>query len=192
WVTTTIPNNRISYIITHQLNEKCAKEAAFRNSEWFPECNTKMIKEVYNFPIKEGSDVKGGAVRTLGNLINATPVELVSKVFIEEKLFETWYGGRTVLIGDACHKMQPSAGQGAVNAMEDAVILANCLYDISDGKKPVTMELLTDAFRDYREQRYTHAKFQVENSQGLAKILAGQRKIGAYSLIYSTEMDREQ
>ncbi|KAF9358948.1 hypothetical protein BGX26_000554 [Mortierella sp. AD094] len=175
WITTTLSNNRISYIVTQQLDDKSAKEASFRNSEWSPESNTKMIKEIYNFPIKNGSDGNGGRLRTLGDLIDATRAELISKVFIEEKLFETWYGGRTVLIGDACHKMQPSGGQGAVNAMEDAVILANCLYDISDGKRPVTLERITEAFRDYREQRYTHAKFQVENSQGLAKILAGQK-----------------
>ncbi|KAF9995815.1 hypothetical protein BGZ80_000219 [Entomortierella chlamydospora] len=174
WVTTTLSNNRISYSVTQQLDYETAKNALFRNSEWSPESNMEMIKEIYNFPVKNGSDGSGGRVRTLGDLIDATPPEHISKVFIEEKLFETWYGGRTVLIGDACHKMQPSGGQGAVNAMEDAIILANCLYDISDGKVPVTSERITDAFRDYREQRYAHAKFQVENSQDLAKILTGQ------------------
>lgn len=28
--------------------------------------------------------------------------------------------------------MQPSAGQGAVSAMQDVVILVNCLYDIEN------------------------------------------------------------
>ena len=148
-----------------------AKDQAFRNSEWSAESNAAMIKEIYNFPIKHGRE---GEPKTLGNLIDFTDPKLISKVFLEEKLFETWYHGRTVLIGDACHKMQPSAGQGAVNAMEDAVILANCLYDISGGKEPVTPQIITEAFRDYREQRYPHAKFQVENSQEMAKLLNGQ------------------
>jgi 2-polyprenyl-6-methoxyphenol hydroxylase-like FAD-dependent oxidoreductase len=157
------------------MNEDITKEAMFRNSEWTPENNTKMIKEVYNFPIQQGRE---GDRKVLGDLIDATDPELISKVFLEAKLFETWYHGRTVLIGDAVHKMPPSAGQGAVNAMEDAVVLANCLYEISDGQRAITPEKITEVFKDYREQRYTHAKYQVENSAGMAKILSGQVKKG--------------
>ena len=162
--------------MAEQLDEKTAQEVAFRNSEWTPESNEKMINEVCNFAFKHASSraEAKGEVLVLGELIDQTRPELISKVFLEEKLFETWHHGRTVLIGDACHKMQPSAGQGAVNAMEDAVILANCLYDISEGKEPVTAERIAEAFRDYREQRYPHAKFQVENSKGMAKLLNGQ------------------
>ncbi|KAG0360048.1 hypothetical protein BC939DRAFT_466076 [Gamsiella multidivaricata] len=169
WTTTTLPNNRISFFAVEQLDEKAAKDAAFRNSEWGPEANEKMVKKIYDFPIKHG---KG---KVLGNLIDATPPELISKVFLEEKIFETWYHGRTVLIGDACHKMQPSAGQGAVNAMEDAVVLANCLYDISGGKQEVTAEMITGVFEEYYSQRFPYAKYHVEYSSNLSKILAGQK-----------------
>jgi hypothetical protein len=37
---------------------------------------------------------------TMGDVFRATPRELISKVFVEEKIFKTWYHGRTVLIGD--------------------------------------------------------------------------------------------
>ena len=158
------------------MDEKTAKEARFRNSEWSPESNEKMIQKIRNFPIKHyGDDGEGkDEQRTLGDLIDATDPALISKVFLEVKLYETWHHGRTVLIGDAVHKMQPSAGQGAVNTMEDAVILANCLYDLSDGKQPVTTKRITEAFQDYREQRYPHAKFQVENSTKMSRTLSGQ------------------
>ncbi|KAF9185527.1 hypothetical protein BGZ51_000605 [Haplosporangium sp. Z 767] len=43
---------------------------------------------------------------TYGDLIDKTPKHLISRVMFEEKGFRTWYGGRTVLIGDACHKAQ--------------------------------------------------------------------------------------
>ncbi|KAF9935622.1 hypothetical protein BGZ67_003260, partial [Mortierella alpina] len=37
---------------------------------------------------------------TYGDLIDKTPKHLISRVMFEEKGFRTWYGGRTVLIGD--------------------------------------------------------------------------------------------
>ena len=36
----------------------------------------------------------------LGSLLDATPKENISKVVLEEKVYETWTHGRTVLIGD--------------------------------------------------------------------------------------------
>ena len=36
----------------------------------------------------------------MGDLIDATPPELISKVFLEYKLFKTWFYRRSVLIGD--------------------------------------------------------------------------------------------
>jgi len=43
---------------------------------------------------------------TMGEIIDATPPELISKVFLEHKMFKTWYHGRSVLIGDSCHKVK--------------------------------------------------------------------------------------
>lgn len=64
----------------------------FRNSEWGPEANETMIEEISDFPTQHGG--------VLGDLIDATDKSLISKVYIEEKLFETWSYGRTALIGD--------------------------------------------------------------------------------------------
>lgn len=36
----------------------------------------------------------------MGDLFDATPTERVSKVYFEDKLFDTWTHGRTILIGD--------------------------------------------------------------------------------------------
>lgn len=44
----------------------------------------------------------------------------------------TWHTDRMVLIGDAVHATSPSSGQGASLAVEDAVVLAKCLRDVSD------------------------------------------------------------
>lgn len=77
------------------LDQATAKEHnAFRNSEWGPEAAESMAKQVRDFRIPCGE------YKTIGNLIDLTPKELMSKVMLEEKLFKTWYGGRTVLLGD--------------------------------------------------------------------------------------------
>jgi salicylate hydroxylase len=39
----------------------------------------------------------------------------------------SWSRGRVTLLGDACHPMLPMLAQGAVMALEDAVVLARCI-----------------------------------------------------------------
>jgi len=55
-----------------------------------------MVAQVRDFPVVSGGDKK----LSLGDLIDWTPKEFMSKVMLEEKVFETWYDCRTVLIGD--------------------------------------------------------------------------------------------
>jgi salicylate hydroxylase len=40
---------------------------------------------------------------------------------------DSWSKGRCTLLGDACHPMLPFLAQGAVMALEDALVLARCL-----------------------------------------------------------------
>jgi 2-polyprenyl-6-methoxyphenol hydroxylase-like FAD-dependent oxidoreductase len=46
---------------------------------------------------------------------------------IEWVELDEWYRGRVVLIGDAAHAGPPHMGQGGCMAMEDALVLADCL-----------------------------------------------------------------
>ncbi len=48
---------------------------------------------------------------------------------------EQWSAGRVVLLGDAAHPMLPFLGQGAANALEDAMILTRCLTSESTPEK---------------------------------------------------------
>ncbi|KAG0013016.1 hypothetical protein BGZ81_001275, partial [Podila clonocystis] len=72
---------------------------------------------------------------------------------------------------DKISRLLPSAGQGAVSAMQDAVILANCIYDLTS----VDTDSVTAALKDYRDQRYPHVKSQYDASKMNAKILLGQK-----------------
>ncbi|KAF9994366.1 hypothetical protein BGZ79_000881 [Entomortierella chlamydospora] len=152
WGVSNVPNNQICWILLIQFDDADeAAEQRFRNSEWGPESTDVMVKQFHDCLNPYGG--------TMGELIDATPKERRSKVFLEEKLFETWHHGRTALIGD-----------GAINAMQDAVILSNCLYDMPD-KSP---ESIKKAFQDYVDQRYEHAKMQIDISKFLGKVFAGQ------------------
>ena len=44
---------------------------------------------------------------------------------------EQWGLGTTTLLGDACHPMLPFMAQGSCQAIEDAIVLARCLSDVS-------------------------------------------------------------
>lgn len=49
-----------------------------------------------------------------------------------------WSAGRTTLLGDAAHPMTPNLGQGACQAIEDAVVLARC---VDEDDVPAAVEL---------------------------------------------------
>ncbi|KAH7038652.1 hypothetical protein BKA57DRAFT_539701 [Linnemannia elongata] len=160
WMTYTVPGNRICWNVVIQLELAEIEEEQFRRSDWAPETNGKILDQIREFKTTYGP---------LGDIVDATPRERISKVFFEDMLFETWTHGRTVLIGDAAHKLLPSTGQGAVNAMIDSVVLANCLYDI----KPTSYDNIKAALGDYREQRFENVKAQYAHSHRNAKLRYG-------------------
>lgn len=64
--------------------------------------------------------------------------------------FSTLVKGRIALLGDAAHSTTPDIGQGGCAAMEDAVVLANCLQANSLG--------IEDALLRYQQQRADRVK----------------------------------
>ena len=52
---------------------------------------------------------------------------LVHRAAIEEVALDTWVRGRVLLIGDAAHATSPNMAEGAAMALEDALVLAECL-----------------------------------------------------------------
>jgi 2-polyprenyl-6-methoxyphenol hydroxylase-like FAD-dependent oxidoreductase len=65
-------------------------------------------------------------------LIESTPSLLGPWGIHDLHAMPRWTSGRVCLIGDAAHAMSPSAGQGASLAMEDAMVLAQCIRDVPD------------------------------------------------------------
>ncbi|CAI5513773.1 unnamed protein product [Closterium sp. Naga37s-1] len=70
-------------------------------------------------------------------LIHATPATSIVVGTITDRWtmpppLGTWGRGAVTLAGDAAHPMTPNLGQGACTALEDAVILARCLWEASE------------------------------------------------------------
>ncbi|MGJ6966583.1 FAD-dependent monooxygenase [Streptosporangium sp. G11] len=66
----------------------------------------------------------------LGRLI-AAATETKRWALYDRAPLEHWTSGRVALLGDAAHSMLPFFGQGAAQAVEDAVVLTSCLRDAS-------------------------------------------------------------
>ena len=63
-------------------------------------------------------------------VIEETPEDAISGTGIfDRKPVRSWSRGRMTLLGDAAHPMTPNLGQGAGQALEDAVVLAASLRD---------------------------------------------------------------
>jgi 2-polyprenyl-6-methoxyphenol hydroxylase-like FAD-dependent oxidoreductase len=71
-----------------------------------------------------------------------------------------WYRGRVVLIGDAAHATSPHCGQGAAQAIEDALVLREELgADRS----------LAEALEAFTRRRYERCKVIVEGSEAIGR-----------------------
>lgn len=70
-------------------------------------------------------------------VIQATKEEHILRNDVyEHKHLRHWSRGRVALLGDAAHAMTPNLGQGACQAIEDAVVLAGCLECGQRGEWP--------------------------------------------------------
>jgi len=116
----------------------------------------------------ESWNEKGTKQECAADFVNWNPLvhEIIAKVdqpfkwaLAARSPLQTWSKGRATLLGDACHPTLPFLAQGAIMALEDAVVLARCL----------------DAFSDPQEalQRYQNAR--VERA---TKIVNGSNETG--------------
>ncbi|SLF47574.1 FAD-dependent oxidoreductase [Mycobacteroides abscessus] len=73
-----------------------------------------------------------GDVGPAHDIIDAAPGPLLGWATYDMPVVRRWHRDGMIIIGDAAHATAPSAGQGASMALEDAVILAQCLRDCPD------------------------------------------------------------
>ncbi|KAF9089474.1 hypothetical protein BGX29_012041 [Mortierella sp. GBA35] len=168
WLIHPTAQNTFCWMVIHHLDTISSKEAEkhrFRdtqNSEWGAPAAEAMCEETCHFPI-----TLGGKNMTMGDIYDWTPKEQISKVMLEEKVFQTWYSGRTVLIGDACHKLSPMGGQGATIAMHGSIALANLLYALPSN----TTTDIEEGFEAYKVERMGSSMEAFRSSQLFSKYL---------------------
>ncbi|KAF9282192.1 hypothetical protein BGZ68_006167 [Mortierella alpina] len=161
WVMPTT-ENRICWLLNRYHDESEAQEEESSSSrgaekEWGHEAAQEMLNEV------RGSKCPFSG--TVGALVDRTQPHLISKVMLEEKLFQTWFDGRVLV---------PFSGEGGAQAILDAVTLANALYDIPSTSVPD----LTTAFKSYYDDRYPVALDAIEFSKSLAGVFNRQGWVG--------------
>jgi 2-polyprenyl-6-methoxyphenol hydroxylase-like FAD-dependent oxidoreductase len=75
----------------------------------------------------------GGWHEPIGELIEGTPSDQIIRTAIADRRpVERWGAGPITLVGDAAHPCTPDLGQGACQALESAVGLAECLEGADD------------------------------------------------------------
>ncbi|MEZ4265861.1 MAG: FAD-dependent monooxygenase [Myxococcota bacterium] len=117
---------------------------------------------------RRGSDVAGEAIRTLQArysdfaepvqtlLARSDPAEVLRTDIEDRPPSSRWGEGPVTLLGDAAHAMTPNMGQGASQALEDAVALGQCAARGAD---------VATALRSYERARRHRAAAFVQASR---------------------------
>ncbi|KAI1315186.1 hypothetical protein EDD11_001123 [Mortierella claussenii] len=156
WWFMPLVGDKISWMVTHDVRKHGTHEGRnFRFSEWGPDAAAEMCERVRHLPCPYGG--------TVGDIIDKTPADLISKVMLEDKVKNM----AIVKVSLPCHKMVPFGGQGANMAILGALHLTNLLYDIySPSQKEITR-----VFKEYHAMRRKPGKASVEGSNKTASLL---------------------
>ena len=117
-------------------------------------------------------------------LLAATDNDTIARRdIVDRKPVGSWSHGRVVLLGDSAHPITFNLGQGAAQAIESAVTLANQLGAADD---------VATALRDYEEKRhkrtaaFTNRAFQIGSMGRWANPVACRFREGVMRIVFPT------
>lgn len=130
---------------------------------WYATCNTpENAAERPEGRQKELLKLFKGWHPVVSTLLNATETSMILRNDISDlQPLPSWNKGRVTLLGDAAHAMTPNMGQGACQALEDALILARSLRDAQN---------LEHAFEVYQHKRLARANMVVVKSHQMGSV----------------------
>jgi 2-polyprenyl-6-methoxyphenol hydroxylase-like FAD-dependent oxidoreductase len=105
-------------------------------------------------------------------IIRATRPERILRADITDRPpIKRWHDGRVVLLGDAAHPMTPNLGQGAGQAIEDAVALDHFLGE------PISLE---EALRAYEGRRVARANAITRASRHVGCVAQWENRVAVW------------
>ncbi|KAI1317648.1 hypothetical protein EDD11_008076 [Mortierella claussenii] len=131
-------DNRIAWDITKEATKTAIRQGeASKVYHWRSEDIEQVLEAIKDFECPYGG--------RLGDLIETTPRESMYLHMTEERCCETWYGGRTVLVGD------------------DDMIMRRLILILSTFNMQLATKVSSNlVFKEYRERRFTSAKAAVD------------------------------
>jgi 2-polyprenyl-6-methoxyphenol hydroxylase-like FAD-dependent oxidoreductase len=103
-------------------------------------------------------------------LIEATLIEPETTLTYDRAPRREWGRGRATLLGDAAHPMKPNIGQGAAQALVDAVVLGECFRGAAYPEV---------ALREYERRRIKYANAVVRASRQAGSVAEIRNPIAA-------------
>ena len=126
---------------------------------WFATRNTPARNHAPAGEKAELRQIFRGWHAPIEELIENTPDDRILRNDIYDRpVLSAWGRGRVTLLGDAAHPMTPNLGQGACQALEDAVVLARWLGQPGE---------VGPGLRRYEQQRIPRANSLVRQSRQL-------------------------
>ena len=108
----------------------------------------------------------------VGELLRATPEAAIYRREIADRdPIRAWGRGPITLLGDAAHPITPNLGQGACQAIEDAVVLAHHLGGGTD---------LEDALRSYELSRFERTASFVRRARLIGSVGRWRNPVSCY------------
>ncbi|UZE09347.1 FAD-dependent monooxygenase [Pseudomonas sp. B21-053] len=140
---------------------------------WWGTCNhANAADAALNISKQEVLDAYSGWAPEVVAAIAATPESAILKMQARDRdPVEQFCDGHVVLLGDAAHPMLPSLGQGAAQAIEDAVVLAQYLTQTSD---------LNAALEQYQAFRHPRANGVVKAARFMSGIEQAESKVACW------------
>ncbi|MCQ9278397.1 FAD-dependent monooxygenase [Staphylococcus borealis] len=141
-------NNQAYWFITMNASEKDSKYQSFEKPHLQAYFNN------YPEPVRHILDKQSETGILKHDLYDMKPI----KSFVNQRI---------LLLGDAAHATTPNMGQGAGQAMEDAIVLANCLAEYD----------LDKALKRYDKLRVKHTTKVIKRSRKIGKIAQKDNKL---------------